>query len=289
MKLNLKITTLLAICMMTMPSITEAKILDLKAAAQKAGLAPHKALYDIELKNKKSGSQIVNIYGQMFYEWKPACEAWEANHRFDLTYEYADTPPMRVTSQFTTYEDFSADVMNFSSQRKRDGAVYEEIRGHAEIADGLGGKAIYNIPYDLTYALPDNTHFPIRHTVEILKTINEGKKFYSAVVFDGSDEKGPVEMNAFIGKPADKQIFDDNAQIDKSLLEAKALNVRIAAFPLSEPSSTAEYEMSLVLHKNGIISDMVIEYKDFSVRQSLKALEPVASFCENNIPSIKTP
>ncbi len=120
MKLNLKITTLLAICMMTMPSY-RGRILGFKSR-RAASLAPHKALYDIELKNKKSGSQIVNIY-KMFYESKWASEAWEANRRFDLTYEYADTPPMRVTSQFTTYEDFSADVMNFSSQRKRDGGI----------------------------------------------------------------------------------------------------------------------------------------------------------------------
>ena len=33
-------------------------------------LVPHKALYDIKMVSKDSGSQILNISGQMFYEWR---------------------------------------------------------------------------------------------------------------------------------------------------------------------------------------------------------------------------
>ena len=50
--------------------------------AKKAGFVPHKALYEIRLAETKSGSQIVNISGQMFYEWKSACDAWISDHRF---------------------------------------------------------------------------------------------------------------------------------------------------------------------------------------------------------------
>jgi hypothetical protein len=42
--------------------------------------------------------------------------------------------------------------------------------------------------------------------------------------------------------------------------------------------------MSLVFHENGLISDMLIEYDDFSVTQKLVALEKVdaASCSEKN-------
>jgi hypothetical protein len=33
------------------------------------------------------------------------------------------------------------------------------------------------------------------------------------------------------------------------------------------------------MHENGVISDMLIEYDDFSVTQKLIALEPVKSTC----------
>jgi len=37
----------------------------------------------------------------------------------------------------------------------------------------------------------------------------------------------------------------------------------------------ADYEMDVIFHENGIISDMFIEYKDFSVTQKLVALEKI--------------
>lgn len=37
--------------------------------------------------------------------------------------------------------------------------------------------------------------------------------------------------------------------------------------------------MSLIFHENGVVSDMVVEYKDFSVTQKLVALEPLSDAC----------
>ena len=77
-------------------------------------LAPHKALYDINLVATRSGSQVVNISGKMFYEWAPTCDAWITDHRFSLFYEYADSPAMRVTSDFSTFETFDGTGFNLS-------------------------------------------------------------------------------------------------------------------------------------------------------------------------------
>ena len=57
---------------------------------------------------------------------------------------------------------------------------------------------------------------------------------------------------------------------------------RWTAFPLHSESEVADYEMSIVFHENGVISDMFIEYDDFSVRQKLLALEPLESGCDLN-------
>lgn len=42
--------------------------------------------------------------------------------------------------------------------------------------------------------------------------------------------------------------------------------------------------MSLIFHDNGIISDMSVDYQDFSVTQKLTALEvkPVSDLCGGN-------
>jgi hypothetical protein len=258
-----------------------------KAAADRAavaGLAPHKALYEIKLAATKSGSQIVNVNGQMFYEWQPSCDAWISNHRFNLVYEYADAPPMHITSDFSTFETFDGQSMEFISQRKRDRQLFEELRGRAVLGEE-GGEAVFTQPPGLSFALPPGAMFPMGHTLNVLQSMRAGKTFYRAVIFDGSDAEGPVEVNAFIGKPvATGAIQKAAAGFDAVLLKSPARRVQLAFFPLKDAAADSDYEMSLVFHENGVISDMTIEYDDFSVTQKLIALEPLEGTCGNGSP-----
>ncbi len=248
--------------------------------AVKAGFLPHRALYDIKLAGSKSGSQIINIGGQMFYEWQPSCEAWITNHRFKLRYEYADSPPMEIASEFSTYESFDKKSLSFTSQRKRDGDVFEELRGQADLDDENKGEARYSIPEGLSYSLPAGSMFPMGHTLAVLDAIKAGKKFFTTVIFDGSDEEGPVEINAFIGKKIPvSAVMGPVTPMSEILQSSPAWNVRLAFFPLSKPEATSDYEMSIIFHENGVISDMTIDYHDFSVSQKLVALDKMKGSC----------
>ncbi|MEZ5814864.1 MAG: DUF1849 family protein [Alphaproteobacteria bacterium] len=254
---------------------------EIRGKAESLGFRPHKALYDIKLAGARSGSQILNISGQMLYEWQPSCEAWTTNHRFNILYEYADSAPMRITSNFSTYETFDGQSLSFTSQRKRDGEVFEEMRGSAAMTAGLTGNAQFTIPAELEFDLPEGTLFPVAHSIAVAEKIKEGKKFYNAPIFDGSDEEGPVSVNAFIGKPVTPAQLESppSKALDKALLESPARAVRLAFFPLSDQEAASDYEMNLVFHENGLISDMLIEYDDFSISQTLIAVEAVEDGC----------
>lgn len=255
-----------------------------------AGLVAHKALYDIDLVATHSGSQILNISGQMAYEWKPDCEGWLTDHKFNLHYEYADSPGMRISSDFSTYESFDGKNFNFTSRRVRDGEMYQEILGHADLGP-TGGTAVYRMPESIKYELAKGTLFPMSHTVELIRHAEKGDRFYSAQIFDGSDEEGPIEINSFIGKEtkARKGLYD-NPKIDKDVLDGKAWKVRMAVFPVKDQEEESDYEMSMDFHENGVISDMLIEYDDFSVKQKLVALEKIpAESCGTAAASPKKP
>ncbi len=245
------------------------------------GFKGHRALYDIRLVRTQSGSQVLNISGQMLYEWQASCDGWTANHRFNIVYEYADSAPMRIDSDFSTYESFDGASLNFTSQRKRDGELFEELRGQASFpVSGKAGKAVYTLPEMTEYDLPPGALFPVGHSVNVLKNIREGKKFYKSVIFDGSDGEGPVEVNAVIGQKTDPMAgIKMSPAIDKELINSPAYRVRMAFFPMSSDEETSDYEMSLVFHEDGIISDMTIEYDDFSISQKLVALEPLPAVC----------
>ncbi len=238
------------------------------------GLLPHKALYDINMVSKSSGAQVLNISGQMFFEWQPDCEAWTTNHQFKLLYEYADTSPMHITSDFSTYENYDSQSFDFTSRRKRNGKLYQELRGRASMDQDEKGEALFSMPEGLSFDLPAGTLFPVSHTLELLRRAKTGKKFFHATVFDGSDEDGPVEINAFIGKPVNAMAnLTPSPDMDTALINTLAWNVRMAFFPLLNPDSDADYEMDVVFHENGVISDMLVEYKNFSVTQKLVAIE----------------
>jgi hypothetical protein len=236
--------------------------------------APHKALYEINLVSSHSGSQIVDISGQMFFKWEATCEAWITDHRFKLIYEYTDSPAMRITSDFSTFEPFDRSSFDFTSRRKRDGELYQEIRGRAVMDEDGSGKALFTMPEGLEYELDKGTLFPMSHTIELVEAIRQGKKFHNATIFDGSDEDGPVLINTFIGKETSAMArISPSSSIDLTLINTPAHELRMAFFPLNKPDEAADYEMNVVFHENGVISDMVIDYDDFTVSQKLVALE----------------
>ncbi|MCC6597583.1 MAG: cell envelope integrity EipB family protein [Alphaproteobacteria bacterium] len=248
----------------------------------------HRAIYEIRLASTQSGSQILNISGKMLYEWQASCDAWISNHRFNIVYEYADGAPMRIDSDFSTYESFDGTALSFTSQRKRDGELFEELRGQAtKPLKGAGGKAIYTLPEAQEFDLPVGALFPTQHSLSVLDKIREGTKFYNATIFDGSDFEGPVEVNAFIGQPVDPLTgVKMTSAIDKNLLSSPARRVRLAFFPLSSDEAASDYEMSMLFHENGVISDMTIEYDDFSISQKLVALESFPGTCHSARPRL---
>ena len=239
-------------------------------------LAPHRAVYNINLVATHSGSQIINVSGKMTYEWKKNCDAWVTDHHFSLNYDYADAQGMRINSDFSTFETLDGKGFDYTSRRKRDGEVYEDLRGHA-VMGANGGTAYFNSPADLKFELDKDMLFPVGHSINLVDHALKGDRFYAANVFDGSDDQGPIEINSFIGKPADPKLMPKGDKIDASLLGGKAWNVRMAVFPLSDKEEMSDYEMNLVFHENGIISDMLIEYDDFSVTQKLVSLEKISA------------
>jgi len=275
---------ILGVCFLSCPS--NAKPLD---RATLAGLKPHKALYDVKLFSRKSSARIANITGKVAYEWHPECDAWTTSQQFNMTYEYFEMPPVRIKSDFSTYESFDGTIFNYTSQKKQQGRVFEEIRGNAgQIGSNEDLTAIYTIPKDLVINLTDDTLFPIAHTLDVLDKIKAGKKFYNATVFDGSDEEGATYINSFIGGPAVYEIPEIHKNhIDNELINTKSWSIRLAFFPQNKLEEVADYEMSIIFHENGVISDMIIDYENFSVTQKLVALDPLTGSCDEGNVNIK--
>ncbi len=261
----------------------------LTGAEEKLQLVPHKALYNISLHSVKSAAKVINVEGQILYAMQQTCEGYLGNHHFNLLYEYADTPGLHVTSDFTSFENFAGNKLEFFSSRNRESDLIEEYSGEAKLNAAGDGLVQYLQPLARDFDLPEGALFPNQHTLKVIEAARKGDKFYTATVFDGSDEKGPVIVNAFILDsgvplvPMNASVSNDSKGVESPLLDTKSWKVRLAFFPLESELSEPDYEMTVRLHENGVISDMFVEYTDFSVTQKLVAIEENSKAeCKNN-------
>ncbi len=253
---------------------------NLMPAAGALPLASHKSLYDYKMVSVESGAGVSGIKGKMYFEQDDACDAWTTDQRFTTEYQYPERRPLLNTSHYVAWESKDGKLFHFSSERQENGVMSEQLRGSVERDEDGSAKARYSRPEDLSFDLPKGYVLPTLHTEEIIRLAKSGEKFFNAVMFDGTDSDGPVEMNAFIGKKATPEEVKGYAakapegKVDSSLLTPDAWHVRIALFPLAEKDLIAPaYEMEMVLHDNGVVSYALVDYKTFKVEQTLSALE----------------
>lgn len=242
-------------------------------------IVPHKALYRLKLTALHAGSPITEIGGEMYFKWEDVCDAWSTDHRFKIEYYYTDRPSVTVTNHFVAWEDKAGDRMHFLSEGYTDGVLDQKNRGEAIRQEDGSGIADYREPVGMSHRLPKGFYFPADHTIETIRQAMAGNSFFHAVMFDGTDDEGPSEINAFIDQTQTplrvKELYDDKSGIDQSLLTGQYWDTRLAFFPLEatpESSVMPDYEMRVRLHENGVVSDIVVEYDKFSVRQELVAL-----------------
>lgn len=241
-------------------------------------LAAHRAVYGFRLVSADASAGITGVSGDMYYEQDDACDAWTTDNRFSVAYQYPERRPVLNTNHYVSWEAKDQTRFSFSSERQENREMTEQLRGAVVRKEDGSAVAEYVRPDDLSFDLPPGYYLPAMHTTDIIRRARAGEKFFSVVMFDGTDAEGPVEANTFIGKKATAAEIDEIAgksgKIDKSLLDKDAWNVRMAVFPLEDDEDmTPAYEMDLLLHANGVVSRAVIDYKNFTVMQGLQALE----------------
>ena len=245
------------------------------------GFAPHKALYDIKITRIKSGSPVTGVSGDMFYKWSDECSGYATDHRFNIRYDYAEQPAVRISSRYIAFEYKNGSEMSYVSIHDENGKRSDEISGIAKRKDDKSGEAINTKPEGLRFTLPQDFVFPTQHTKEVLARAMRGDKFYSAIMYDGSDAEGPIEINAVIGKETKTADISTKAGVDERLLSNRAWPVRLAFFKYLENNQMSDedikplYEMDILLHENGVVSEINVDYDSFSVRQDLTALTPL--------------
>jgi hypothetical protein len=239
--------------------------------------ASHKATYNMTLVSSKSSS-VVNVTGQMTYEFSDACDSWNSSQKFSLDYVYADEPEAKFDSQYTSNEAKDDSHYDFAVRRLRDDQLEEEYAGSAHRAADGTATASYTTPEKKEMDLPKGVFFPTAHTLKTISEAMQGHHIYNGELFDGSDGEGALEVNAIMGE-SPKPDVDDKLAADP-LLKVPAYRMRLAFYPpdtqrQGQAEAEPDYEMTMIMHENGVVSSMQIDYDQFSIKGELQAIEAI--------------
>ncbi len=244
------------------------------ALAGAAGLVPHRAFYALSLDTIAPGTTLTEIRGALFVEWVEGCEGWSSSQRFKLRVFDATKPMIEQETRFASWEANDGLAYNFNMQSLRQGVVTRELRGRATLrGEGMSGTAEFTVPKGLHFDLPAGTLFPLVHLKEVIEAAGAGEKVVSRVVFDGTNEQGPFEINAVIGP---RRLPDDDLERLPASVRAPSWPMRLAFFQLESEEVLPFYEMTVQLLENGLAEEFLLDYEVSVIRAELDRVEVLA-------------
>lgn len=242
-------------------------------ATPASGLAPHRAVYDLKLKDATERSGIAGMYGRMVYEFNGSpCDGYTVSFRF-VTQVNTGEETRLTDQQTTTYEDLKNGSFRFLTRSFTDEKLDKEVRGSArEEKEGVS--------VDLTS--PDTkqvelaaSRFPTEHMLEVIARAKKGERFFESRIFDGSDSGDKTLMTtAVVGKKETPQPGDPDADKAGSFSKQEFWPVSIAYYnDTAEGDALPVYRMSFKLYENGITRDLTMDYGEFVLTGKLAKLE----------------
>ncbi|WP_085034049.1 cell envelope integrity EipB family protein [Ensifer aridi] len=243
------------------------------AGANASALAPHRAVYDLELKDASERSGISGMYGRMVYEFNGSpCEGYTVSFRFVTQVDTGEE--VRLTDQqTTTYEDMKNGSFRFLTRSFTDEKLDKEVRGSAH-EEKTGVKVELTAPDKREVALAAS-RFPTEHMLEVIERAKRGESFFQSRIFDGSDTGDKTLITStFVGKPRQPSADEADAGKAGKLAGEKYWPVTISYFN-DNASGDAQpiYRMSFKLYENGVTRDLTMDYGDFVLSGKLADLE----------------
>lgn len=243
------------------------------AQAGASALAPHRAVYDLQLKESSERSGIAGMAGRMVYEFMGSdCAGYTTNFRFVTEIDTGEAK--RVTDQqTTTFEDVAAKKFRFETKSFTDEQMDKQISGSAtDEKDDL--KVELSAPERREVTLEDS-RFPTAHMKEVIDNARKGTRFFEARIFDGSDNGDQTLLTTtVVGKEGLPQPDDADAKRAGEFAKAPFWPVTVAYFnDTAKGDSLPIYRMSFKLYENGITRDLTMDYGDFVLTGHLAKLE----------------
>jgi hypothetical protein len=240
-------------------------------------LAPHRAIYEVRLRESSDRSGIEGMNGRIVYEITGnECEGLTMRYRFVTNITTSETT-YQTDQQTSTFESPDGKEFTFLTKTFVDQRPESVVRGNAtRTAQGLTVSLAEPAQRDVI--LPE-AYFISTHLIKVIEQARAGEKFIRAPIFDGSENADEVVMSStVIGDPAKfpEAGEGESPEAVAKLADIEAWPVTISYFE-GKPDKTGEslpsYEASFLLYPNGVSRRLVMRYPDYSLEGRLSTFE----------------
>lgn len=249
-------------------------------AAAEPLLAPHRAIYELKLRETRGSSSIDQIRGRIVYEFTgDKCDGYALSFRQVTEIGNGEGETNVSDLRAATWEDGAAKSFRFTAQNYLNQALEKDTDGRAERgADAL--KVALSKPTKDTKDFDGRTLFPTEHLRKIIDAAERNETLLEAPVYDGS-ESGDKSYDTLtvIGKAEEGEPANVEAAAKTPELSAtKRWPVSVSYFEKGKVGAaggeqTPVYAMSFDLYANGVSRAMKIDYGDFVLDGELKELK----------------
>lgn len=240
-------------------------------SAKAAQLVPHRAVYELMAKPSSGFGRSGALRGLLTYELMDDCDGWSVNQKAGLDV----TPPEGEGHRFewsqATWEAKDGSSYRYFIKDSQDGSTGNQRRGELRYAEaGAEGKLTTELPARGETDIP-RVLLPVQHTLALIERAGAGDVVFLAKIFDATVDQKPVEISAGFGPALSngRSKAEDFAPLKNVL----SRHVDFAFFVQNLPDGTPDFEQSVQLFDNGIVSQVNFEFGGLPVLGTLRKLE----------------
>ena len=163
-----------------------------------AGLASHRAIYDLALTRAAEMDGVRAAKGSMVYALTDQCEGYTVESNLQMELAFANGNSNQVDQRYAAWEAKDGRTATFRMQVLENGLLTKSYHGAIALGADGAGTATYETDAVHTFKLPKGTLLSTAHTLALLKSAAASEKALVRPVIDGSFEEGPFTISAVI-------------------------------------------------------------------------------------------
>ena len=244
-------------------------------------MAPHRAVYDLELASSEARAGLSGASGRMVLDVTGSeCDGWSVEFRIVNDFVLNSGETRLVDSRSSSWEDADGTTMRYSQRQYADSRLESEVL-LSVTRDGVDepGQGFVTEPEESAFTLVPGALFPVAHQNKLLEAALAGQQRDDSTVYDGSDGAKSYQAISFIGERKEPHALSADIEGAEALAALPSWPVTISYYPHSETpkgEETPSHQVLFDMYENGAAGDVTLDYGDFALKGELTGIEMLA-------------